>query len=41
MLVFVLQSFILQLGNSDHVVSLSIDFPSYLQWGVLLHHIPY
>ena len=30
------------LGNSDHVfVSVSIDFPSYLQWGALFHCIAY
>ena len=28
------------LGNSDHVVvSVSIDFPSYPQWGAPFHHI--
>ena len=30
------------LGNSDHVVvSVSIDFPSYLQLDALFHHIAY
>ena len=29
------------LGNSDHVVSVSIDFPSYSQWDAPFHHITY
>ena len=29
------------LGNSDVVVSVSIDFPSNSQWDALLHHIAY
>ena len=29
------------LGNSDHVVSVSIDFPSYSQWDDPFHHIAY
>ena len=29
------------LGNSDDVVSVSIDFPSNLQWDSLFHHIAY
>ena len=30
-----------QLGNSDHVVSVSIDFPSNSQQVALFHHIAY
>ena len=29
------------LGNSDHVFSVSIDFPSYSQWDALFHRIAY
>ena len=29
------------LGNSDHVVSVSIDFPSNSQWDAPFHHIAY
>ena len=29
------------LRNSDHVVSVSIDFPSYSHWDALFHHIAY
>ena len=29
------------LGNSDHVVSVSIDFPSYSKWDAPFHHIAY
>ena len=29
------------LGNSDHVVSVSIDFPSNSQWDALFHCIAY
>ena len=29
------------LGNSDHVVSVSIDFLSYSQWDALFHCIAY
>ena len=29
------------LGNSDHVVSVSIDFPSNCQWDAPFHHIAY
>ena len=29
----------LSLGNSDHIVSVSIDFQSYSQWDALFHRI--
>ena len=29
------------LGNSDYVVSVSIDFPSYSQQDALFHHVAY
>ena len=29
------------LGNSDHVVSFSIDFPTNSQWDAPFHHIAY
>ena len=31
----------LPLGNSDHVVSVSIDFPSYSQWDAPFHRVTY
>ena len=31
----------LPLGNSDHVVSVSIDFPSYSQWDAPFHCVTY
>ena len=39
-LVFVLQCFLL-LGNSDHVVSVSIDFPVNSKQDALFHHVIY
>ena len=29
------------LGNSDHVISVSTEFPSHSQWDSLFHHIAY